>query len=298
MFCSYIQSYMLSNSGEPNLQFHLCRFVVYMSTFAKPIGLYLILLFSIERIFTKILSNFILRTKNYRLLFKKFYLIFIFCGICFILSIRLYEVLKFIQKNQSISNNNIIFRQNTDNNNSTDRLLTFEYCYRSMNAETYAKILSFYIIQYWFEYVILAIIIFFFLCIIIYQYCLPYFQHRSLSSLSVNTKFYLSLSSCFILFELILQFLHMVVANVDNDNTATQVNYLQLMLFLYNFRCILLPFIICLATCDPLKQWLYELVILRPYLDNFNENDQTNSIIDRSFQRTFATNNNNEHIDM
>jgi len=304
---------MLSGSGEPNLSFYKCRFIVYISTFAKPIGLYLTLLFSIERIFKRILSNFISRTNNYRLLFKKFYLLFIFFGISFILSIRLYEVLKFLQKNPSTPDSKITSRKdminndddidNNNTNNSTDRILNFQYCYRSMNIETYAKILSFYIIQYWFEYAILAMIILILLCFIIYQYCLPYIQHRSLSRLSVNTKFYLSLSSCVILSELTLQVLHIIVDPVENNNTDIQVNYLQLMLFVYNFRCILLPFIICLTTCDPLKQWLYELIILRPYLDNFDENDQTNTTINESesfssSQQTSAKNNNNEHFDM
>jgi hypothetical protein len=298
---------MLSGSGEPNLSFYKCRFIVYISTFAKPIGLYLTLLFSIERIFKKILSNFILCINNYRLLFKKFYLLFIFFGINFILSIRLYEVFKFVQIYQSKSNSSITSRKdmsNDDNdddntNNSTDPILNFQYCYRSMNFETYAKILSFYIIQYWFEYTILAIIILILLCFIIYQYFLPYIQHRPSSHLSINTKFYLSLSSCVILSELILQFLHIIVDAVENNNSDIQVNYLQMMLFVYNFRCIILPFIICLISCDSLKQWLYEFFIRRSYLDNFNENDQTNqSESFSSTQQTFAKNNNNEHFDM
>ncbi|CAF3354733.1 unnamed protein product [Rotaria sp. Silwood1] len=263
MFCLYIQAHMLSGSGEPNLSFHTCRFFVYLSTLAKPIELYLTLLFSIERILTKNLLNSILSKNNYRSYFKRFYSLLIFIG------------------NPSISKSNIISRENNiDNNNQTDQI-NFQYCYRSLNVETYAKILSFYTIQYWFEYGILTIISISFLSIIIYQYCLPFLRQRPSSRLSVNTKFYLSLSTCVILFEVVLLCLHFIITSVDN-NTDTQVNSLQIMLFVYNIRCILLPFMICLTTCSPLKQWIYQLIILRPYLDNINENDQTKTIIDQS----------------
>ncbi|CAF2743423.1 unnamed protein product [Rotaria sp. Silwood2] len=281
IFFLYIQAYMLSGSGEPNLSFHTCRFLVYISTLAKPIELYLTLLFSIERICTKNLLNCISSTNNYRLYFKRFYLLLILIGMSFIFSIRLYEILKFIKKNPSISNSNIISQKNKIvNNNQTDPI-NFRYCYSSLNVEIYAKILSFYTIQYWLEYGILIIISLILLSLIIYQYCLPFLQQRSSSRLSVNTKFYLSLSSYVILFECVLLCLHFIISNADN-NKHTKVNSLQLMLFVYNIRCILLTFIICLTTCNPLKQWIYELIILRPYLDNFDENDQTKTIIDQS----------------
>ena len=83
------------------------------------------------------------------------------------------------------------------------------------------------------------------------------------------------------------------------------------MLFAFNFRCILLPFIICITICDPLKQFFYELFILRPYLENIDENDitnhqpepfstqRTNNRIQDKFRRTFTKQNNNniEHLD-
>jgi hypothetical protein len=255
-------------------------------------GLYLTLLFSIERIFTKILQ-----LKNYRILFKKSYPILIFLCICLILIVRLIEVLTYIQRNnQSNSGTTIISRKDArDDDNSTNRVLTFEYCYRSMNKETYAKVLSFYIIQYWFEYVTLAIIGLILGFIIVYQFCLPYFKHRSsIIHLSVNMKFYLSLSSCVISFELILQFLHLIVDAEENNNTDTQVNYLQMMLFVYNFRCIILPLIICLTSCDPLKQCIYELLIQRSYVDYFDENDRVNTMIDQS--GTYDKFDNNEDV--
>jgi hypothetical protein len=284
---------MLNGASEPNLSFHTCRFIVYISTFAKPMGLYLTLLFSIERIFTKIL-----RLKTNRLLFKNVYLLFIFLGICSIFVIRLIEVLKYIQRNdQSNFESRIISRQDrTNNDTSTDRVLTFAYCYRLMSKETYAKILSFYVVQYWFEYVMLTIIGLILGFIVVYQYCLPYFQRRSLSYLSVNMKFYFSLSSCVISFELILQFLHLIVSAEENNNTDTQVKYLQIMLFVYNFRCIILPLVICLTSCDALKQCLYELLILHSYVNYFDEDDRINTMIDQS--ETFAKYNNNEHFDM
>jgi hypothetical protein len=164
-----------------------------------------------------------------------------------------------------------------------------------MTKETYAKILSFYVVQYWFEYVILTIIGLILGSIIVYQYCLPYFKHRSLAYTSVNMKFYLSLSSCVIVFELILQFLHLIVGADDNNYTKTQASFLQMMLFAYNFRCIILPLVICLTSCDALKQCIYELLILRSYIDYFDENDHANITIDQS--GTFDKFDNNEQID-
>lgn len=273
---------MLNGLGEPILSFHTCRFVVYISTFAKPMGLYLTLLFSIERLLTKNLSNLILPTNHHRLLFKRLLSLLIFISIGFIFSIRLYEILKFIQKNPTISNSNIISQNDTNSNKSLKDQISFQYCYSSIDFDIYAKIISFYIAQYWFEYVILIIIILIFLYITVSQYCPPFIQKRSIAHLSINTKFYLSLASCVILFELVLLLLHFFLTNADNDNSNPQVNYLQTMLFAYNFRCILLPFIICLTICDPLKRFVYQLIIQRPYLDNFNDNNQTKTSIDEA----------------
>lgn len=260
---------MLTDLGELNLSFHVCRFIVYLSTFAKPMGLYLTLLFSIERLFSKNLLHSFLPNNNYRNCVKGFYLVFIVIGICSILSLRLYEVLNFITNNPSIDN-------------SSSSITEFKCCYRSLSYKTYGKILSFYTIQYWFEYVMLAIICLILLTFIIYQYVLPFFQQRrTRSRLSVNTKFYLCLSSCVVLFEFVLLILHFLLTNHDINNSDTQVRRLQAMLFIYNLRCILLPFLICLTTCDPLKDWVHELIIVRPYTDNVDESDQTKTIIDR-----------------
>ncbi|CAF1032724.1 unnamed protein product [Adineta steineri] len=279
MCCIYIQPYLLSDFGEPNLSINVCRFIVYISTFAKPFGLYLTLLFSIERLCTK----FILRTNNHRILLKRFFSLSIIFGICFIVSIKLFEIIKLIKNNQLTSNKTIVSGQKmiSTDYNSSDSILSFQYCYRSMNIGTYARILSFYVVQYWFEYIIFIIIILVLLWMIIYQYVLPRFQQRTSSPLSLNTKLYFSLSSSVVLFELILQILHLIVKDDENNNTDFQVNNLRRMLFLYNFRCILLPLIICFIICDPLKQWFYELLIQRPYLDNIDETDHTNTMIDQ-----------------
>jgi hypothetical protein len=153
---------------------------------------------------------------------KIFYLLFIGIVIGCILSIRLYEIFKLIKKDQSISNNNNnndISRQ--DMINSTDRILDFQYCYRSINIQIYAQILSFYVVQYSIDSVLLGIISLILLSIIINQYCLPRFQQRSSIQLSVNTIFYLSLSSCVILFELALLSLHVIVDKNANNNSQT-----------------------------------------------------------------------------
>ena len=78
MCCLYIQAYMMSDKGEPNLSNHTCRFIVYISTFSKPIGIYLTFLFSIERLITTILSNFLLRFTKYRQLCRRLFILFTF----------------------------------------------------------------------------------------------------------------------------------------------------------------------------------------------------------------------------
>ena len=275
---------MVSGSGEPNLSFHACRFIVYISTFAKPMELYLTLVFSIERIFTRILSNYIMPTKKHRLFYKRLYFLSILIGVILILSMRLYDVLKLIKYTERIydSDDDSLSDTTDINNSSDDDTPSYQYCFRLMSAETYAKFLSFYLIQYWLDYVMLTLIILILLCIIIHQYFLPRLQRRSLSSLSVNTKLYICLSSCVIVFESILLYLHHFVSNSDDDNRDTQTLSLRTILFVYNFRCIIFPLIICLTTCDSLKQWFYQFIILRPYLDNIDENDQTKTMIDSS----------------
>lgn len=264
MSCLYIQPYMFTGLGEPNLSFDLCRFLVYISAFAKPMGLYLTLVFSIERMITKIF-----RWKTFRLLMKRIYLLFIIVIITIILSIRLWEILKYIQRNSSKD-----FEKNP-----TDRALNFQYCYRSIEKENYAKILSFYVIQNPLEYIVLALIALLGIVLFISQFCRPYVQRRSLSRWSVNTKFYFSLTFCLIAFELILLVLHQIVGNEDNENSETQVNYLQIMILIYNIRCIVLPLLICFTCCQPWKQGIYELIIRRNYREKLNDDDErTNQI--------------------
>ncbi len=67
------------------------------------------------------------------------------------------------------------------------------------------------------------------------------------------------------------------------------------------FKFILLPFIICSTTCDPLRKFFYELLILRPYLDENDHNTNTRidqSELSSSSQQTYAKNTNNEHFDI
>lgn len=259
MSCLYIQPYMFTGLGEPNLSFHFCRFLVYISAFAKPMGLYLTLLFSIERMFTKVF-----RWKTSRLLMKRIYLLSIILTISIILSIRLWEIFQYIQRNSS----------KDWETNPTDRPLNFQYCYRSIEKENYAKILSFYVIQNWLEYTLLAFITLICTFLFIYQYCLPYIQRRSLSRWSVNTKLYFSLTFCLILFESILFVLHLIVGNEDNENSETQVNYLQIMILIYNIRCIFLPLLICFTSCQPWKHTIYDFIIQRNYREKYDDDDE------------------------
>jgi hypothetical protein len=306
---------MISGLGEPNLSIHTCRFIVYISTFAKPIGIYLTFLFSIERLIGKILSKLFSKLNNYRQLFQILYKLLIFLGIIIILSIRLYEILKYIPRNQSnipksiVPKNNPHEDINDTSNNSTDRNIKFNSCFNSTNIDTYAKILSFYTIQYWFEYIALVIIICIFIILLIQQYRLP----SSSSRFSINTKFYFSLAICFISSELILLFFHFIIDDQKNNNKDMRLISFEFMLFAFHFRCIFLPCIICLTICQELKEFLYEFFILRPYLDNIDENDHTNTIDNRiepfsstqpttnrlqeKIRRKFTKNNHNEHLD-
>ncbi|CAF5039417.1 unnamed protein product, partial [Rotaria magnacalcarata] len=98
------------------------------------------------------------------------------------------------------------------------------------------------------------------LIIIIHQFCLPRIQRpNALHYLSVNTKLYLSLSSCTIASESILLFFHYIVDDADNDGTTLQIVSLK-------------------STCDPLKQLLMEIFIARSYLDYIDESDTTTTI--------------------
>lgn len=274
----YVQPLMLSGSGEPNLSFYSCRWIVYLSTLSKPTGLYLTLLFSIERLVTKMLPKTLLRTNGHQQLVKPFYWCFILIGLIFILSLRAYEILQLLPRNASTSrtrNNEV----DTDRF-SMERTITFRSCYRSMNVETYAKLLSFYTIQYWFEYVLFTLIVLIFVGLVVQQArCC---RQRSSCRPSVNTTLYLSLSSCVILFESISLLLHAFIVVVDNNNTTTQVNALQAMLIVYNIRCVLLPWMICFGTCQPFQQWLHELIVTRPFQASIDESDQRSTMTDGS----------------
>ena len=271
---------MLSGSGEPNLSFHSCRWIVYLSTLSKPTGLYLTLLFSIERLVTKILPKTMLRTSGHQQLVKRFYSCFILIGLVFILSLRMYATLQFIPRQASASESRTRNDPVETDRRMTEKTITFRSCYRSMDVETYAKLLSSYTIQYWFEYVLLTLIILVFTGIVVQQArCC---QQRSSYRPSVNTTLYLSLSSCVILFETILLLLHSFIVAVDNNNTTTQVNALQAMLFVYNIRCMLLPWIVCFGTCQPFRQCLHELIVTRPFSHGIDETDHPGTMTDGS----------------
>ena len=277
----FVQPLMLSGSGEPNLSFYSCRWIVYLSTLSKPTGLYLTLLFSIERLVTKILPKMMLRANGYQQLVKRFHSCLILTGMIFILSLRAHETLQLIPRNASTSASRARNDPVETNRTMTEKTITFRSCYRSMNVETYAELLSFYTMQYWFEYVLFTLIVLVFVGIVVQQArcCCP---PRSSCRSSVNTTLYLSLSSCVIFFESILLLLHSFIVVVDNNNTTTQVNALQAMLFVCNIRCMLLPWIVCLGTCQPFQQWLHELLVTRPFQESIDETDHRSTMTDGS----------------
>ena len=85
------------------------------------------------------------------------------------------------------------------------------------------------------------------------------------------------------------------------------------MLCVFNLRCVLRLFVICLILCDSVKKFFYELIIGRPYLANIDENEQNDTIEHRSdpfsasqrtrhrlqqkFRRTFKKNNQDNHTE-
>ena len=82
------------------------------------------------------------------------------------------------------------------------------------------------------------------------------------------------------------------------------------MLFMFNFRCILLPLVISLILCDPLKKFFYELIIARPYLQKIDENDtiehrsepfcapqRTRHRLQQKFRRTSKENNQDNYTE-
>jgi hypothetical protein len=287
----YVQPYMLSGSSEPDLSLNTCRLVVYLSTFAKPMGLYLTTLFSIERVFVKILAKFLLKTAHHRQLFKRCYSVSMAIGILIILSIRFYEIMRYIPRNSLNMKSTVNIRGvmlDTDSN-ATARILSFRFCYQSMKVEIYAKILSFYVMQYWSDYFCFALILLVCITVVAHQLDFGRSQRRSPSNWSVNTKLYLSLSSCVLVFEMTLRMIHEVVDNVDYNNSVTQVNYLQTMLFVFNLRAMLLPLILCVTLCEPLKRFFNELLFTRAFLENVDEIDRTSSDTASTWQRRHGT---------
>ncbi|CAF0886600.1 unnamed protein product [Adineta ricciae] len=284
-FALYFQIYLVSFSGDLNLPYHACRFVIYISTFAKPMGLYLTLLFSFERVYTKILSKNYLRSKLNQRLFQKIYPLITLVVLILIFGKRLYDVFQILPHNRTT-----VFEQTIDisnnssndipdvNDNSTDQNMTISCCFNTLNAQAYSKMLTFQISQYWFEYAIVGILFTMFITILIQQYSSR--QGNSLYQFSVNTKFYLSLCSCVIGSEAVLFVVHFIIKKADNTNTESALISIQWMLFTFHLRSIFLPVIVCILTCNPLKEFLYELFITRPYTENVEETDTINERTD------------------
>jgi len=258
MFAVLIQLYFLTGSGEPNFSMNSCRFLLYISTLAKPMNIYLIFLFSLER-FTKKILRIEFRPQIFRRIFQ----IFIYCIIGLVLSIRFYQIyrLSLTSRSNSDSNDDL-------NENSTDSTLSFRYCFSSIELSTYAKILSFYIIRYWYEYYLFGLICLLCLILIIQQIRL-FTTHVSL-----HTKFYLILSLTMILSESLFLLSNYIITNPDNDNKPVQTIFLQIYLFIFHLRCICLPLLLLYIQSYPIKEFVWELIFDKPYLENIPDHDQ------------------------
>ena len=258
-------------------------------------GLYLTVLLTIERFFTKIFSRFFFQSiVHYRRLGRRVFISMIYLFIVLISSIRLYQVLSLIRRNPPASASAEDYPDTLADiidtaKNSSDRNISFTHCFQSMNIDSYAKVLSFYVLQEWYEYVSIVGIIIFLLIFLLYHCCLSRLERTPTSrSFSINTKLYLILASCVAVSEVILVFFHLIVDDVNNNNTDVQLTSLQFMLFAFNFRTIVLPLMVCFFLSDPLKAFLRDLLFVRPYLENIDDTDQNNEQLDpfSSPQRT------------
>ena len=305
MSALHVQIYFMSNSGEPRLSFHACRLIVYVSSFAKPMGIYLTLLFSIERLVVKSLSTSLASLSRYRASAKRLFPLAILLNVFVIVAWRLFDVLRMIKRGPSRidTTSNLDDEASAALNGSSTGNISFEYCFSSMSAETYANILSFYVLQSAWEYILIVVIILVLIVTIVHQCFIMPRELKSSFRCSVNTKLYFILSLSVVLSELILVFLHFLVDDHDKYNSGTQLPALQFMLFAFNLRCILLPLTICFIICDPCRSLVYDLLAQQSYLENIDEQDQTGPGQDRMetvsptrpkqrlqdrFRRTFA----------
>lgn len=272
----FIHPYLFSDAGEPQLSFHPCRLVVYLSTFAKPISLYGTALFGWERIFTQILGRCFWKTNATRKLFERVFSLSIVIGSITILSVKLYETLLLVPKNNVPSAGKSEVNPNVRGIDSNDTVFnfTFQYCFRSISASSYGRILSFALIQSWLDYILLGMIILSTSILMVDQFYLMRFHSNPSSKWNVNTQLFFILASCVILFEVILLRSHSIIADVANENSDTQVNNLQIMLMTYSIRSIYLPLITCLTQCHRLRELINEFLFFRPYLEQIDETDR------------------------
>ena len=280
-------------------------------------ALYLTFLFTMERFFTKIYSRFFFQSVlHYRHAGRRVFVALIYLFIALIFSIRLFQVLTLIGRTAAASapesSESIVdpFGDIDDtSSNSSDRNVTFRFCFQSLNIDSYGKILSFYILQEWYEQLTIVGIVLFLVIFLVYQCCLSRLERipsRSSSrTFSVNTKLYLILASCVTTSEVILVFFHLIVDDVNNNNTALQLTSLQFMLFAFNFRTFLLPLMVCFILSQPLKEFLGDFLFVRPYLENIDDTDRSEPFassprtshgrVREKLRRPFARNNGNHH---
>ena len=269
-----IQFYLINGKGQIILPFHLCRSIVYFSSFAKPFGLYLTCLFSFERLLTKFFFKFFSTIDRFRQWTRTIFTLMIFFSVISIVLIRFYQVL------------NLIHRVSVEpveplgqNTNVTDPNMTFKSCFASMNTNRYATFLSFYVLQYWYEYVAFILILIN-LCLFLFFQC-----RSSNQQWSVNTRFYLILSIYLINAETLSTIFHLVVDDTNNIYHDIQLTGLEILLQILNLRCFSLPLIIGLVMSMPLKAFFIELFFTRPFLSQMDENDRPTSNKNRTDDR-------------
>ena len=149
-----------------------------------------------------------------------------------------------------------------------------------MDINQYATFLSFYVLQYWYEYLAFMLILINVCVFLLFQCCLPAAQTNRTRP-STNTRIYLILAIYLINVEAISTLFHLVVDDANNINDDIQLTGLEFLLQILNFRCLALPLIVGVVLSIPLKQFLFELFFTRPFLDQIEESDRSASTTTR-----------------
>ena len=280
-FPAVVQFYFVANSGDVKLTFQFCRLLIYLSTFAKPLSIYLVGLFTFERLLTKFVLKYFSNVVVYRQFGRKlFNLTLVLCSIS-IGVFRFYDVFYSVLQSKPMNSTNDEQYANNDQDvpdlisNTTNQIISFQFCFDTLDINDYRRLLSFYVIEYIGEYLILFFTIAMLLVILLQQICLSRVNDRSRFDWSWNTKLYVILAVSVVGSELFLLFFHLIVDGVNFSNNNTQLTSLQFMLFIYLIRCVVLPISVVIVFSDSLKRFVIDFFCFaRSSGKELNEDDR------------------------